>query len=214
LIETTRKKMIRSRTYIDFTDFGGGQRSGQRKISELASRTAREAKYGQFLYRLLSKFNPEYSIELGTGTGITALYQACALSPNNPIHTIEGSAKLTEVAKLNAEKCGLTEHIVFHTGRFEEVLPKLLNEMPRIDYAYIDGNHRYEPTMDYFELLLSKCHNNTVLVFDDINWSEEMKQAWRTIKNHPQVTLTVDIFAFGIVFFRKEQEKEHFTIRY
>ena len=55
--------------------------------------------------------------------------------------------------------------------------------------------------------------NNSVWIFDDIHWSQEMENAWLTIKNHPKVTVTIDTFQWGIVFFRAEQEKEHFVIR-
>jgi predicted O-methyltransferase YrrM len=151
---------------------------------------------------------------LGTGTGITAMYQAAALSSISPLHTIEGSAALAEIAQYNAAQCELDTHIVFHTGTFESVLPTLLQSIPRVDYAYIDGNHRFEPTMQYFDALIPKLHENSILVFDDINWSEEMKRAWLHIKNHEAVTVTVDIFAFGIVFFKRGREKEHFTLRY
>lgn len=214
IIETTRRSMIRSSTVIDFEDFGTGRHSGKRAISEIASRTARNAKYSRFLYRLLYHLKPVYNLELGTGTGITAMYQAAALTPDNPLHTIEGSPRLAEVAEFNAAQCGLADRIVFHAGTFEQVLPQLLSSFPRVDYAYIDGNHSYAPTLQYFEQLLTKVHPYTVLVFDDIHWSEEMKNAWAFIKNHPSVSLTVDIFAFGIVFFREGQEKEHFRIRY
>jgi predicted O-methyltransferase YrrM len=214
LIEQIRKDMIKSDIKINFEDFGGGGRSGSRKLSDIASRTARESKYGRLLYRLVQAIQPEFSIELGTGTGITALYQAAALTAERPLHTIEGSAKLSEIASFNAEKCNLKENLIFHTGNFDLVLPQLLEKLPRVDYAYVDGNHRFEPTVKYYELLKAKCHNNSVLIFDDISWSQEMKQAWTYIKNQPEVTVTVDLFEYGIVFFRQEQEKEHFKIRF
>ena len=108
----------------------------------------------------------------------------------------------------------MSDRIVSIQGEFSKTLPILLEELPRVDFAYVDGNHSLEPTVDYFNLLLKKCHTHSVLVFDDINWSQEMKQAWSSIKNHEAVTVTIDLFAFGIVFFRREQEKEHFKIRY
>lgn len=213
-IEQLRKDMIKSPVKISYTDHGGGGHSGMRSLSKIASRTARSAKYGRLLHRLLLAFQPEYSIELGTGTGVSTLYQAAALSPDRPLHTIEGSEKLSEIAAFNAQQLGLDDRLQFHQGTFDEVLPGILAGMPRLDYAYIDGNHRLQPTLLYLELMLPKCHNHTVLVFDDIYWSEEMKNAWNHIKAHPQVTVTIDLFAFGIVFFRREQPKEHFKIRF
>jgi hypothetical protein len=40
-----------------------------------------------------------------------------------------------------------------------------------------------------------------------------MEEAWEIIKNHEEVKVTIDTFQWGIVFFREEQEKEHFVIR-
>lgn len=214
MIENRRRRMIKSDTLIDFEDHGSGNKSGKRKLSRITADTARAAKYGRLLFNILEYIRPEYSLELGTGTGITALYQAASLDPQRPLHSIEGSARLSEVAQFNAEKCGLEENIVFHQGTFDEVLPGILSQMPRVDFAYIDGNHSLEPTIRYFEMLLPKLHSNSVLVFDDINWSSEMKRAWHFIQQHPAVTSTVDIFAMGIVFFRRELSKEHFKIRY
>lgn len=214
-IETIRKKMIKSDTSVDYTDLGGGNKSGKRKLSELAANTAREAKYGRLLNRIITAFNPEYVIELGTGTGITTLYQAAALSPLNPLHTVEANPSLTDIVHYNATQMGIEENIRFYADSFENALPLILGQMPRVDFAYIDGNHRYDPTVQYFEQLLEKAHSYSIFVFDDINWSEEMKQSWSYIRNHASVTMTLDIFNFGIVFFRKENaEKEHFVIRY
>ena len=105
-------------------------------------------------------------------------------------------------------------HVV--TGNFDDTLQPLIDhtEAP-FDFIFIDGNHRKEPTLRYFDQLLAKSTNDTVFVFDDIHWSKEMEEAWEQLKQHPSVTLTIDLFFIGLVFLRKEQkEKEHFVIRY
>lgn len=102
----------------------------------------------------------------------------------------------------------------FIEGNFDSVLPNLLPTLAPLDLVFIDGNHSYEATIRYFEMLLSKVHNESIFIFDDIYWSEGMKKAWNEIQNHPSVQCTVDIFRWGIVFFRKEMQKEHFTIRF
>jgi predicted O-methyltransferase YrrM len=119
-----------------------------------------------------------------------------------------------KVAKSNFEKLGL-KNIESMVGNFDDVLPSALNHLPSVDLAYIDGNHRYKPTMEYFNQFLAKRNNETVMVFDDIHWSSEMEQAWEEIKEHPQVRCTIDIFFLGFVFFRDEfKEKQHFSIRF
>jgi predicted O-methyltransferase YrrM len=84
-----------------------------------------------------------------------------------------------------------------------------------IDMAFVDGNHRYEPTVRYFKELLPAMHEYSILIFDDIHWSKEMEQAWEEIKQDESVTLSIDLFFIGLIFFRKEQKiKQHFVIRF
>jgi hypothetical protein len=107
------------------------------------------------------------------------------------------------------------QNIQLIEGNFDHSLPNYLNSISTIGIAYVDGNHRYKPTMQYFNLLLTKSNDQTILIFDDIHWSSEMEKAWEEIKADPRVTLTIDLFYIGIVFFRQEQlEKENFTIRF
>ena len=91
--------------------------------------------------------------------------------------------------------------------------PTTDNPQPTTDLIFFDGNHQKEATLNYFNQLLPLAHNDSVFIFDDIHWSKGMEEAWEKIKKHPEVRVTIDSFYWGIVFFRKEQEKEHFTIR-
>ena len=95
----------------------------------------------------------------------------------------------------------------------DNLLSPTHNPQPKTDFVYFDGNHQKEPTLKYFLDLLPLAHNNSVFIFDDIHWSSGMEEAWEEIKIHPRVRVTIDTFYWGIVFFREEQEKEHFTIR-
>jgi predicted O-methyltransferase YrrM len=91
----------------------------------------------------------------------------------------------------------------------------MLSSLPAVDLAFIDGNHRKLPTLNYFHELLPVLSSASAIVFDDIHWSAEMESAWENIKNHPQVMLTIDVFFMGIIFFRPEfRVKQHFVIRY
>ncbi|MFM6924650.1 MAG: class I SAM-dependent methyltransferase, partial [Ferruginibacter sp.] len=98
---------------------------------------------------------------------------------------------------------------------FAKTLSPLLLNLTEINFAFIDGNHRKAPTLDYFNELLKHKTPATILVFDDIHWSTEMEEAWTMIKEHPAVTLTIDLFFISIVFFNPDiNHKQHFTIRY
>jgi len=213
-IELIRESLMKSNTVISIQDFGAsGKTVKKARINTLAAASSKSPKYGRLLHRICKVSQPRIGIELGTNFGISTLYQIAALN-DGVLHTVEGSSKLCKIAQYHYEKTGLTDRVVQHQGNFDTVLPQLLNELPYVDYAFIDGNHRKDATLNYFEQLLSKCHDSSILVFDDIRWSSGMEEAWEIIKNHPAVTVSIDLFAMGIVFFRKEQVKENFVIRF
>jgi predicted O-methyltransferase YrrM len=161
---------------------------------------------------LVNRFQPEEVLELGTSLGISSAYLASANSKIKVI-TIEGCKEIAEKAKENFKKLGL-QNIEQHLGNFDDVLPQLLSEKKKIDFVFFDGNHRKEPTLNYFKQCLAHAHEGSIFIFDDIYWSSEMKEAWNEIKMNERVTVTLDLFFMGIVFFRKEQVKQHFIIRY
>lgn len=100
---------------------------------------------------------------------------------------------------------------------FRECLMKhfrVLAGISKTDFVFFDGNHQYEPTLKYFNMCLDKVHSKSVFVFDDINWSEGMQRAWNEIKNHPKVTVTIDLFMMGLVFFDPDLSKQDFVLRY
>jgi predicted O-methyltransferase YrrM len=213
-IELIRESLMKSNTVISIEDYGASGKSTKKdKIKSLASASSKSPKYGRLLYRICKTTQPRIGLELGTNFGISTMYNAAAMN-NGVLHSIEGSIKLCEIAQYHYEKTGLTDKVVQHQGNFDEVLPYLLKELPYIDYAFIDGNHKKDATIQYFEQLLTKCHDSSILVFDDIRWSRGMEEAWEIIKNHPAVTVSIDLFVMGIVFFRKEQSKENFVIRF
>jgi len=128
---------------------------------------------------------------------------------------MEGAKAVAAVARDNFKALRL-ENIKIVEGNFDLTLRDVLQkQLPKVDFAFIDGNHRKEPTIQYFQQLLPHLHEYSMVVFDDVHWSEEMEAAWGYIKAHEAVTLSMDLFFIGIVFFRKEQKvKQHFSIRF
>lgn len=220
-IETLRTQLKNDTRKITQKDLGAGSNisnSKQKAIKKFASQHAKPARIAQIIYRLTEHYRYKKIIELGTSLGISACYEASALKKNfnaNEIQftTIEGADEIANIAAENFRTLDLEKYITQRIGNFDMVLPELLNNYTNIDMAFIDGNHRYEPTMNYFKLFLSKTQNESLLIFDDIYWSPGMTRAWEEIKQHPQVRVTVDLFFIGLVFFRKEQVKEHFKLR-
>tara|TARA_R110002049_G_scaffold2372_3_gene17455 strand:- start:12 stop:782 length:771 start_codon:yes stop_codon:yes gene_type:complete len=207
-----RKSLLKNATKIKVTDLGASSqvmKQQERKVSELAKNAGTTIKRAKLIYRITNYFKPKNILELGTSLGIAT--QAMQLgNPDAKITTIEGCPNISEFTKSNFKKNGL-ENINVVTGNFNDEIDKL--KTTEYDLIFFDGNHQKEATLYYFESLLETAHNETIFIFDDIYWSKGMTEAWETIKQHPKVTITIDTFSWGFVFFRKEQVKEDFVIR-
>ena len=215
-VEKLRSALLKEERLINVKDFGAGStqlKSTQRKVADIARHSLKPKKYAQLLFRMVNYYQPENILELGTSLGITSAYLAMAGKQSKMI-TMEGSDEIAGIAENNFRQLGL-QNIETIRGNFDETLPAVIRQLSTVHFVFIDGNHRKEPTLRYFEELLPFTTNETILVFDDIHWSEEMEAAWKKIKKHPQVTCTIDLFFIGIVLLRKEfLEKQHFTIRF
>lgn len=215
-VETLRRQLLADNTILEVNDLGAGSvknnRSG-RSIADIARHAAKPAKFGQLLFRMAKYYQPQHILELGTSLGITTQYLAMA-RPGGSLITVEGAATVAAVAEEKIRAAGIG-NVQLLQGNFDERLPEVLKTRPRPDLVFIDGNHREEPTVRYFEQLAAVAHNDTILIFDDIHWSREMEQAWAHIKAHHAVRCTIDLFFIGIVLFRQEfREKQDFAIRF
>ena len=213
-VEKLRKQLLKDKTALNIEDLGAGSLSGNKKrtVKTVAKNSLKPKKYAQLLFRLVKYFKPKTIIELGTSLGVTSIYFSKA-APSSEIYTIEGSGEIARVAQSNF-KANACKNITQITENFDEHLEPLLKEVGSPDIIFFDGNHRKAPTLKYFDTSLRYINNESIFIFDDINWSGEMKEAWDTIKAHPQVKVTIDLFFIGIVFFRKELQKQDFTIRF
>lgn len=215
-IEDIRQYLKNNQQLIQIEDFGAGSRvikQNTRKVASVAKSSLKPLKYSTLIAKMVAHYNPNIIVELGTSLGITTAYMAKAAS-NAKVYTIEGAPAIAKLANENFEKLGL-KNVHSLVGNFDVVLPNLLQQLDTVGFAFIDGNHRFEPTLHYFHLLLPKVEEQSIFVFDDIHWSAEMEQAWQYIKNHDAVSATIDLFFVGIVVFKKAfKQKQHFVIRY
>ncbi|WP_366927331.1 class I SAM-dependent methyltransferase [Winogradskyella sp.] len=205
-----RNTLLKNKDSIEITDFGSGSRvfkTNKRTISQIARISGTPLKRAKLFYRLSNYFQPKKTLELGTSLGIATQALASG-NPENNITSIEGCTNIAEQANRQLSKF---KNVSLLTGEFKNVIPTLNKD--KLDFIFFDGHHSKQATIEYFEMLLPKAHNDSIFVFDDIYWSKEMTEAWEYIKAHKSVTVTVDCFHLGFVFFRKEQVKEHFKIR-
>ncbi len=216
-IESVRQFLLHDERDLLIEDFGAGSRvikKKNRKVSAIAHSSLKTKKIGQLLFRMADHYRPAYMLEIGSSLGITSSYLASA-DLSAKLVTLEGSPEVASIARETFSKLKL-KNIELVEGNFDETLAKVLGtHFPQLDLAFIDGNHRYEPAIRYFQQLLEKSNDHTIILVDDIHWSKEMEEAWQWIQRHDEVTMTIDLFFIGIVFLRKEFiAKQHFTIRF
>ncbi|MGY3053164.1 putative O-methyltransferase YrrM [Pedobacter sp. UYEF25] len=214
-IEKQRKKLLNDCAEITVTDLGAGSqinKNRKKQVRQIAKNALKSPRLAQLIYRLADNTRPTSIVELGTCLGITTAYLAKS-SPNATVTTIEGCPETASVAKQNFVDLNL-KNITVKVGNFNHVLPNIIEKQSSLDFVYIDGNHRKEATLNYFRWCLPKMTERSIIIFDDIYWSEGMKEAWTEIKDNTQVTLTIDLFWIGLVFFKKGQAKQHFKLKF
>jgi predicted O-methyltransferase YrrM len=212
--ENLREQLFIDNRVITITDLGAGSHvnnNRQKKISDIAHNALKPPKLAQLLYRLAADLQPRNIIELGACLGITTLYLQKA-APKARVYTLEGCPETARVANEAFIKAGIND-VDLITGNFDKTLPDVIKNLDQVDFVFVDGNHQEEATLKYFEWCLPKVHENTLLIFDDIYWSAGMKAAWSQIKANPKVTVTIDLFWIGLVFFKPGQAKEDFLVK-
>jgi predicted O-methyltransferase YrrM len=209
-------QLLQNKSFIEPYDLGAGSSiafSKTRRINKIVKSSSTRKKYGKVLARIVYHYNPGNIIELGTSLGIGTCFLAINLKSTGKLYTIEGDESLYRIAQDNLTRY-FSNNVIAINGNFDDILNGLLQRIESLDMVFFDGNHRKEPTISYFELCLKKSSDNSIFIFDDIHWSEEMEEAWEYIKSHPKTKVSIDLFQFGIVFFRKELSCEHYLIRY
>lgn len=214
ILKNYRNSLLANKNTIEVTDFGAGSKvfkSNTRAINQIAKNAGISANRAELLFRITNYFKPESVLEIGTSLGLAT----SALSLGNTkakITTLEGCPNTLAEARVNSNKFNL-KNINSVETEFYSYLKNCQLKTEHCQLIYFDGNHSKQATLEYFELLLPTTTNESVWIFDDIHWSPDMEEAWEIIRNHPKVKVTIDTFQWGILFFRDEQEKEHFTIR-
>ncbi len=216
VFKQARKRNFTNKNVIETVDFGAA--SGKKKfityriaVNKLAKKRSSGLREAALLYKVVKFFSPSQMLELGTSVGLGSIPLAMG-NPNGKLITIEGCASVASVAQSNFIKFDLT-NIDQVIGNFDVELQPVLNQMGKVDLVYFDGNHRKNPTIRYFKQCLEKAHEKSIFIFDDIYASEEMVSAWNEIKKHPKVSISLDFFHLGMVFFLNGVSKQEFALR-
>ncbi len=213
-IEQLRTRLKRNTSTLRNYRFGAGSpfiTSATTTVGRIARYAPVRPATGRMLHRCAGHIAPEYVLEMGANLGISTLYLASA-APGARIYTLEGNPDLAALARRHFSEFGY-DHIQCREGNFRDTLPELLDDLPRLDLAFIDGDHRYAATLEYAGQCLQKLSPGGVLIIGDIHWSAGMERAWRELRELPEVRLSVDLFETGLLFIDPQiRHRQHYTL--
>jgi predicted O-methyltransferase YrrM len=213
-IESRRRAWKKDETPVVLSTLGAGSMvsgSQVRTAGELLSSNAVDPETGRRLFRLVFWSKPKYLVELGTAQGISTAYMASAGSTTQ-FYTLEGNRVVAEMAQRHLAELNMTQVKPF-TGNFRDRLPALLEQLPALDFLFVDGDHTENGTLHYYRLCVEKRTAGSVFVFADIHWTDEMERTWRKLCAMPEVTLSIDLFHLGLLFFNPDiRVKQHYAI--
>jgi predicted O-methyltransferase YrrM len=190
----------------------GGSRKRKQPVRSFARHSSVSLKNGALLFRISSWFGPEVILELGTGIGISALYLASG-APGIPLHTIEGNGERAQFSAGLFKRSGFPE-VKLHVGEMEEVLAELASGVGGRMLVFMDGNHRYEPTIRYLRWILMQAGEEVIVVMDDIYWSRDMYRAWKEVITWPEVRMSIDLYQMGVLLLRRDLNKVDLKIKF
>lgn len=207
-----RERLKQDLRIVNHTDFGAGSKMGSKEktVSSFVKSSASDKKKGEILFNLARHTRAKTILELGTNVGLGAAYLASANS-HSRVESIEGCPQLCEVARHALSVIDI-KNVNISAGKFSKLLIPICEKLEKIDLAFIDGDHTYEGTLSYYESISPYLHEHSVVVFDDIYWSDGMTKAWNKIKKQPEVILSIDAFKLGFVFFDKSLKKEELKL--
>jgi predicted O-methyltransferase YrrM len=212
-IENRRSILLQDSNPLPSVVFGAGSKKKRtnRSVSDITRIASVNDRYGRLLYRLARYYTPSHIIELGTAAGISTQYLATG-NPHAEVITVEGNPDLAEVASRNF-RINHIKNITVINSSFDDVLPQLTRYIGPGDIVYIDGNHTAEATWRYYSAFTA-VGKNPILIFDDINWSQDMRSVWKKIRSHASQGIIIDLFHMGIYFSNLQVPRQIFRINY
>ncbi|MFC2124990.1 O-methyltransferase [Bacteroidota bacterium] len=214
-IESFRRELVLSGDLIPWNTFGAGSRIGKKAripIGTIAHNSLTTPKYSLLLKSLIRFFNYKKIYELGTSLGINSLYLSIA-SADGQVITFEGNESLIQRAIDNFTAFP-SSNIQVIEGDIDETFLPFLREDGQLPFLFIDANHTYEATLRYFTQAVDYINEDSIIILDDIHWSYEMGKAWREISNDPRVSISIDIYQFGLLFFKSGITKQKYVLAY
>jgi predicted O-methyltransferase YrrM len=141
-----------------------------------------------FISQLIQDFRCKRSLEVGCAMGVSSLAICDAIAKNSPaaVHTIIDPYQTTDWNNIGVHqlsRAGLTNFQIIEKPS-EFVLPQLVLENYRIDFAFIDGWHTFDHTLIDFFYINRLMQIGGILVVDDVQMPA-VKKVMRMISTYP-----------------------------
>ncbi|MEW4924931.1 class I SAM-dependent methyltransferase [Algibacter sp. 2305UL17-15] len=210
--ETYRDKLLIDATEITYEIFSLDETA---LVQDICRKAASKEKWCRFLYYMVKNTENPNILEIGTNLGISGSYMLEAMKgKNGKFITMEGLPQLCSISAAQFSTIVSPSNFEVVQGLYDDTFPKVIEKDITYDLIFIDGNHKKEPTRDYFNALKSKIKQSAIFVFDDIYWSDGMKETWEIIKKDSNVNFSMDMYEQGIVVIDKNESlpKKHFNL--
>ena len=194
--EDYRAELLKNNTIVSYKSLGLNK---QIRVNDICTQASSKPIWGQFLFLITNQIDTPFFLELGTNLGVSGTYvlQSIKDKLKYKFITMEGVPKLCQIASKQFDT--ITKKYKIYKGLYSDTLPVLLSESIKFNIIFIDGNHKKEPTLEYFYKLKSKLSDSAIIIFDDINWSWEMQEVWDIVKKDNITAYSIDFFKWGVI---------------
>ena len=215
LFDSLYTAALRDQSHIEVEDHGAGSQKTPgttRSIADITRHSSSPRRFARLLARLADDMQAMHVLELGSSLGFTSMHLRGS-HPGRRLITFEGAPAIAARAKAHFEAAGCAD-IDLRIGPLHYELSRYLEQSTPIDLVYMDAHHTAEATMRYFSWLEPYLHENSIVVIDDIYWSEDMHDGWKRLCNHERVVVSADLFEAGFLFFNPGLQRQHLLLSY
>lgn len=209
-IERMRKQLLFKEGLIAYPDRQHKGKLRQRTIGQIVEREGIKASHGALLFRLTNYFKSRHILQLGPTMGLSTLYLT-SYAPDLKCIALENVPEFASISRMVFEKKARNP-VDLRVGSYKELLPQALSDMGRIDFVFFNTLYEQHNNVWLFNECVKHIHEETVFVFEGIKESRKMREFWEEICAHPEVTVTIDLYSLGLVFFNKRLHKRDYIV--
>lgn len=168
--------------------------------------------YAQLLFRLVNRYKARNVVETNMRTGIASMYLA-APDSKVKVTTFGNEKALNELALHYMKETGFRNVRVVQ-GTAEEKLQEVMGELDTLDLLFVNDCASGSDLDDRIGVCMPKTASQTIFVVEGIYANESMTASWKRLQADSRVRVTVDLFRYGLVFFKDNLQKEDYYVRF